>query len=209
MIPVLLSLAAGCYHFTGQPLKSLVLDPDACFAFFGANLQNITVNVTLNASPVEAFLGTDTDDAANLPHVSVIETSIPSTARLDMRAFMRPVPVLCSPAVTESHLSLISLPMSVITADEVAVYYELQYEPHSSAYKTQYEKDGNCINVVRSIPDLEESGLTVGECVGIIIGLLGGTALIAVCVIFLTSQGKKSSGDDITPSQDHADDGAP
>jgi hypothetical protein len=196
MFLVLSAFVRCCYHLTGSISTSeLSLDPDSCFAFFSADFRDRTISVYLSASPENGFFGTDTTDSNNLPvQVTVLDPEIPSTDDIDYEVFTRPIPVLCSPALKESDLERVVLPEGVITEDHAGVEYSVAFEQNSEAYNAQYGGEGNCIVVTRHIPDLETVGVTAGECVAMVLGLVLGMGLIAGCIIFLTPLVKKGEG---------------
>jgi hypothetical protein len=193
MLWALSCFAACCYHITGNPSKSeLSLSPDVCFAFSNADLTAKKISVALSSAPEGSFFGTDTNEAAKLPkQIIVVDDEVPATGDINYSAFVTAIPILCSPAVKDSDRSRVVLPESVVTEDEYPVVYALKFEENSPYYSEQYEKQGNCINVVRNIPYLDDPGVSSGECVGLTLGLLLGAGLIAGCIIFLAPLLKK------------------
>jgi hypothetical protein len=190
MLAFLLTAARACYHIDAIPTDAtFTVDPNACFAFLNATVfrvANVTVTIALAEHCPNTFFGLNHSDEKVLPEsVVVTHGEVGDSEELDLAAFTRPIPVLCSPHVEKGDRELVVLPEGVETEDGLEVTLETELEEDCDAYRTHFGSAGNCIHVVRHVPELE-FGASEFEVAAIGLGLVLGIVIIAACILFLT-----------------------
>jgi hypothetical protein len=178
---------SDCYELAGSPFSSpFIIGPNTCFAFTGANFEtDVNVTVKLGVLATNSFFGTDS--ASGIPlYIAVTHESIPLAGKLDYDLFKASIPIFCNPTVDADYLDNIVVPENSTTDDAHPVHFELRFEANSSAYADHFGQPGHCVLLTRDIPSLDATKVTAAEALALVFGLVGGTVLIAVCVIFLT-----------------------
>jgi hypothetical protein len=207
MLTLLIRSLSGCYSVDAIPTSAFSLAENTCFAFnfTSANLphfsgKNVTVSIGLDTE--NTFFGLSR--GSSLPDFLIVEHSVlPPAGEIDYDAFKEPIPVLCSPIVAATDVRRLVHAEGITTEDGREVAFGVRFVSESPAYLSHFQAAGNCIELTRRIPALEVEGVSTGECVGMVLGLVLGTGLIAGCIIFLTpfvkaqEEGEPGDGDSL------------
>jgi hypothetical protein len=188
MLALLYLHTHSCYDIDAAPVGStFTIDPNACFAFSNASVfAGVNVTVTLAEHSPNTFFGLNNSATKVLPDfVFVLHRALPHSESMSYETFTKPIPVLCSPHVDQGDLARVILPEGVVTEDKLEVSFETEFVENCEVYRTHFQSHGNCVRVVRHVPELESSTSAL-EVAVIGLGLVLGIALIAACIIFLT-----------------------
>jgi hypothetical protein len=79
----------------------------------------------------------------------------------------------------------ITPPEDTETLDGYALKFSLVHEAKSGFYKQHYGGEGDCIVLVRYMPDFDGPDISTGGCVGIALSLIIAAVVVAACIIFL------------------------
>jgi hypothetical protein len=175
---------SDCFRFRkGTVYGNFKVSADACFVLEQGALSGVAVTITLLTYPA-GFFGTTT--AAVPDNITIVQDAVGPATSLDYPAFTSYVPVFCSKGVTADFLESVWPPESMETDDLRTLDFSLEFD-EASEYYDEYFSDGpgNCVLLRRVIREFEDQGVSVGTCVGIILGLLAGGVLCAWCIIYL------------------------
>jgi hypothetical protein len=190
MLPFLPSFSFGCYHLSAAPLtQHFIVDPDACFAFSNASVfAGVNLTITLNEISRKTFFGLDASPSKALPEIVFIaQGPIQKGEQVRYRDFNAAIPVLCSPHVEAADVSRIVFPEGVVTADGMEVTFEAEFVAKSEVYEEYFNgKSGNCIEVVRNIPEVHSDPIAVWATAMIGIGLVGLMLAFVGCIVRFT-----------------------
>jgi hypothetical protein len=184
---ILAMALSDCYNVAGSPLSTnFTIAPDTCFTFRNATLE-AGVNVTISLAIVSSntFFGTDT--ASGIPsRILITHDHLPSSLHFDYDEFKKPIPVFCNPRIDANYSSSVEVPHDLKTKDGKHVTFELTFAENSQFYTEHFGANGSCLLLTRDIPQLDASSVSAGECLALVVGLVGGAIAIALAIVFVT-----------------------
>jgi hypothetical protein len=156
--------------------------------------EDANLTIHLGVADSDTFFGMDTNDTHGLPaNLFIVQDDLPVLEELDYDAFRAPVLLLCGKSISDEYLrDCVFTPVGVRTSEDDDVVFGMTLDRGNSDYSQYFGTSGTCIQLIRSIGRLDDPGVSAGECVGLILGLLAGGILITWCIIWLAPIVKKA-----------------